>query len=634
MKGHLRRLLAAVCVAALLIGSASALTLEQAADLLKEYYVDDLPAGAYRATTVDELFAALGDPYTYYMDAEEYATFLESVEGVAQVGIGVSITYAETGVYINSVLPGGSAEEAGLAAGDTIVAIDGVSCVPSQESDVSRIKGEEGTAVTLTVLHPDGRREDYTLVRRPFTVPTTTASLLENGLGYIDCDTFASTTGTSFAEGVAEYGDRTDLWLVDLRGNPGGRTDGAVNAAGVFIGPGFFLFLRDRAGNYYPSLSFQADLTSDPAVVLTDGYSASASEVFASAVKEYGAGVVVGGRTFGKGVAQIVLDETTDPDLFDGDAVKITAYRFYTGAGNTTDSVGVLPTLLLPDGMVNDVALLLRSGEPQDKTGWLKLTLGGWSFYVDAASAKQDEADSAVLSALFSALPSGEVAGVYADGAWTAMTAPQAAQALGVTYYSRWFGDVEGSPYADALNTLATYGLLFGMDDGGFHPGASLTRAQLCAMLAQTLGVYSNVSTPFSDVPQGMWYTAPVAAMYSLGLVSGRDDGTFGPNDPLAQQELVTVLGRLARFLNTNCYELVKDPGAEALSDPAVARFPDWAQVSAWLLGRAYVETDTGAVHSMLHAPLEEIDPNAMVLRGEAGASLYGVLTTLGLLSY
>ena len=142
MKKLLNRLLAAICTAGLLLCAASALTVEQAVELLEDYYVDDLPAAAYQATTLDELFQAVGDPYTYYMSAEEYKAFMDSVEGSSQVGIGVGIQYKEEGILISRIIPGGTAEEAGLKAGDIIVSIDGSSCVPGQESDVNRITGQ------------------------------------------------------------------------------------------------------------------------------------------------------------------------------------------------------------------------------------------------------------------------------------------------------------------------------------------------------------------------------------------------------------------------------------------------------------------------------------------------------------
>ena len=165
MKKILNRLLAVICTAGLLLSAASALTVGQAVELLEDYYVDDLPSAAYQAETLEELFQAIGDPYTYYMSAGEYKAFMDAVEGSSQVGIGVAIQYKEEGILISRIIPGGTAEEAGLEAGDIIVSIDGSSCVPGQESDVNRITGQAGTQVTIEVLRAGGTKQSFTLAR-------------------------------------------------------------------------------------------------------------------------------------------------------------------------------------------------------------------------------------------------------------------------------------------------------------------------------------------------------------------------------------------------------------------------------------------------------------------------------------
>ena len=118
-----------------------------------------------------------------------------------------------------------------------------------------------------------------------------------------------------------------------------------------------------------------------------------------------------------------------------------------------------------------------------------------------------------------------------------------------------------------------------------------------------------------------------------MGLVEGRGDGTFGPNDTLTQEEFAAILGRLAEFLSTNCHEALKAVTEEDLTDPALDGWADWAKEYAWLLGLAYQDQE-GRTHSMLYTDLDQVDPQATVLREEAGASLYGVLTTLGVLSF
>lgn len=634
MKKQLRRLLAAVCTAALLSSAASALTVPQALELLEESYVDELPAAAYEAETLDELFQVLGDPYTYYMSTEEYQAFLDSVNGASGVGVGVAIQYTDAGILITRILPGGTAEEAGLVAGDTIVAIDGSTCVPAQENDVSRITGEEGTEVTLEVLRADGSRQTFRLERRSFSVPTVEVGLLESGQGYIKCDSFGDTTGDVLVEGLQTYDSETDLWLADVRSNPGGLISAAQDTVGAFTGPAFVAWLRDANGRYSYSVAVDEAQTENPAVVLTNGYSASASEIFASAMKDLGAGIVVGGRTYGKGVAQIVRDESTDPDLFDGDALKITAYRFYSPAMNTTDCVGTLPTLLLSDDQTNGVALLLRTQEPDQPAGWMRLTLNGLTFYVDVAAAKEEETSSAALSALFAALPVTVPVEVYQSEGWTQLPIPWAAALLEVEYTSRGFTDVADSPYAAELDLMATYGLLNGVGDGTYQPDKTLTRAELCAMLCHVLNRVSAGSANFSDVPVDAWYAPYVAKIAEMGLVTGKGYGIFDPNGLVTQQELVTVLGRTAAFLNANCYELLAEEEKVNFADYGLDAYDEWAKPYAWLLGNGYPENVDNGGYILFYDYPENIQPRANVTRAEAGAALCTLLVGLGILSY
>lgn len=634
MKKHLRRLLAAICTAALLLTPAAALTVEQALELLEAAYVDPLPASAYEAGTLDELFQAIGDPYTYYMSAEEYQAFTDAVEGASQVGIGVAVQYKDEGILISRIIPGGTAEEAGLAAGDTIVAIDGVPCVPAQESDVSRITGEEGTRVTLEVLRADGSKKSFTLERRGFTVPTATVSLLEGGQGYILCDSFGGATGAIFAEGIDAYDGQAGLWLVDVRHNSGGRLDAAQDTAGVFTGQAIVAWLRDAGGQYTPCPSFNEALTDGPAVVLTDLYSASASEIFSSAIKDYGVGIVVGGRTYGKGVAQILLDEDNLPELFQGDALKITAYRFYSPALNTTDSIGTLPTLLVPDSQAAGVALLLGAEEPLSKAGWLRLTLNGLDFYIDVPSALKEEAGRAALAALFAALPPNTETAVGEEEKWSVLPVKEAAGKLGVAYDSRWFTDVAGSSYADELNTMAAYGLLRGVGDGAYAPDKPITRAELCAMLCYALNRVSANAPAYSDVPADAWYAPYVARITEMGLVNGKGGGIFDPNGQVTNQELSTVLGRLACFLNANCYELIAGTADVPFEGDAVADYAVWARPYVWLLADGYRDNVDETVPDMLLRAPEETDPLAPTTRAEAGAALCRVLMGLRILNY
>ena len=360
MKKLLRRLTVTLCSLALCLTSASALSVEQAIELLEENYVDTLPPAAYQATTLDELFKAIGEPYTYYMDATGYEEFTAGVEGETTfAGIGVTIEYTANGIEITSLLDGSGAKDAGLQVGDYIIAIGNVSCVPADETHRALILGEAGTYVTLTILHPDGTINKYSIERRTLTIPNTKIAV-DNGVGTIDCDSFGSQTADYFYEGIAEN-DETNAWLVGLRNNSGGLAAAAVGALGSFTGPGPKLFYRLADGSSFYSAFLADQLTEKTAIVLVNGYTASASEILSGGIRAEDAGIVVGSRTYGKGSAQIVLDSSRYPELFDGDSLKITAYRFYCSDGNTTDKIGVLPTLLVSDEYTADVAALLKT---------------------------------------------------------------------------------------------------------------------------------------------------------------------------------------------------------------------------------------------------------------------------------
>ena len=365
MKKYLSRLTALLLALVLLIAPASALTVDQALELLEELYYYDIPDEAYEAGTLDELMGLLGDPYTQYMSAEDYQAFLDLLEGSAgTVGIGVTVQITGQGLWVVDTISGGSAREAGLQAGDLIVEVDGVSCVPADEGSVDLITGEEGTTVSITVLR-DGETRAYVLTRRPVVIPNTEIQLMDGGIGYVGCNSFGLDTGREFAELVRENDGKVNVWVVDLRGNTGGYVDAAADLLSALMGPDRYVYFESGDGSvqYVPGDLDAA--TAKPVIVLTDASSASASEITASNIRDLGRGATVGGRTYGKGVAQTMLDENSLPDYFDGDGLKITSYRFYSAGWNTSDKTGVIPTLLVGAGSAADVALAL-GGRQQD----------------------------------------------------------------------------------------------------------------------------------------------------------------------------------------------------------------------------------------------------------------------------
>ena len=628
MKEKGLRLGAFSCAAALLLATgAQALSVEEAREILQRSYVDRLPRAAQDASSLDELFSYTDD-YTYYMTGEEYKAFLAGVEGEESfTGIGAEILYGEDGIEIVSTLKGGGAEKAGLLAGDVIVAIDGEGCVPGTAEAREKLLGEAGTQVRVTVLRADGSKKDIT-VTRALVVQANTSVSAAGGIGYIDCGSFGSQTGTYFQDGVRKNDSAVRTWIVDLRGNGGGLTSAAVTALGTFAGKGELAYFVDRDGDAIPERYAGADLTDKPVIVLMNAGSASASEIFAGGILGTGSGIVIGERSYGKGVAQIVYDGTNCPYLTD-DAVKLTAYRFYCAGGNTSDRVGVVPTLYIPQGWTTAVARLL-AGEKRADGAYLHLVLAGLDFYVDAAEAKEQAgATEALLRAL---APDAEL---YwgENGAEERVTSAQARERCGKAEMSMDFSDASGSAYEKEINTLAAYRIVFG-DKGKFRPGDTMTRAEVCALLAQALDVYSSADGYFADVPKGSWYASSVNAMASLGLVSGVGSGKFVPNATMTQEEFITVLGRLVEFLNLDARAYLDEHPLAILQPLAQYKsFSPWAIRCADLLTGS-VTDENGAAVTMYCTDLSGVEPKAPILREQAAAALYNALRTTGAMKY
>ena len=628
MKEKGLRLGAFSCAAALLLATGTqALSVEEAREILQRSYVDRLPRAAQDASSLDELFSYTDD-YTYYMTGEEYKAFLAGVEGEESfAGIGAEILYGENGIEIVSTLKGGGAKKAGLLAGDVIVAIDGEGCVPGTDEAREKLLGEAGTQVRVTVLRADGSKKDIT-VTRALVVQTNTTVSADGGVGYIDCGSFGSQTGTYFQNGVRKNDSAVRAWIVDLRGNGGGLTSAAVTALGTFAGKGELAYFVDRGGNAIPERYDGADLTDKPVIVLMNGGSASASEIFAGGILGTGSGIVIGERSYGKGVAQIVYDGTNCPYLTD-DAVKLTAYRFYCAGGNTSDRVGVVPTLYIPQGRTTAVAQLL-AGEKRADGAYLHLVLAGLDFYVDAAEAKeQTGATEALLRALApdTALYWGE------NGAEERVTSAQAREKLGAPQASLDFSDVDRSAYAGEINALAAYRIVFG-DKGAFRPEDTMTRAEVCALLAQALDVYARGEGYFTDVAKDSWYAPSVNAMASLGLISGVGGGRFAPNATMTQEEFITVLGRLVEFLNLDARAYLDEHPLAILQPLAQYKsFSPWAIRCVDLLTSSVTDEDGNAV-TMYCTDLARIEQKAPILREQAAAALYNALRTTGVLKY
>ncbi len=297
--------------------------------------------------SVDGMLKSLDDPYTVYLDPQQNQLLQEQTKGEYS-GIGASLQKRDGGLLITGVFDGSPAKEAGLGPGDVIVAVDGKSTKDEAlEASVARIKGKAGTKVTLTVRKKGSSGEtQVTLTRKTIPIPLTRTKMLKAGaadVGYVQLYEFAGGAGDDVRDEVDKLEEKGADWIVlDLRYNGGGLLSEAVDVTGVFERGE----VVSTKGLHSPLEVFTSDetpATDLPVVVLTNGYTASASEIVTGALKDTDRATVIGTRTFGKGVVQSIID------LGNGSALKLTTANYYTPNGTNIDKTGIAPDVKAPD---------------------------------------------------------------------------------------------------------------------------------------------------------------------------------------------------------------------------------------------------------------------------------------------
>lgn len=318
------------------------------------YYNDDCDEDDIRNAIYAGTLEGLGDPYSVYYTADEYKDMQISTSG-KYYGIGAALGQdAKTKeVTISKVYEGTPAEEAGLRDGDQIVKVNDTVSTSEELSDlVQKIRGEEGTTVHLKIYRASTKKTfEVDVERKNVELPSITSKMLDGGIGYIQISEFQSKTEEQFKSALADLKKQgMKSLIVDVRSNPGGLITAAANILDQILPEGTVVYTEDKYGK-------REDYTSDskclkcPIAVLVNENSASASEIFAGAIKDYNYGTLIGTKTFGKGIVQTVLP------LEDGDAVKITTAKYYTPKGNYIHGVGIEP----------DINLTYKYSGPEDE---------------------------------------------------------------------------------------------------------------------------------------------------------------------------------------------------------------------------------------------------------------------------
>lgn len=326
-------------------------------DVIDQYYYneDDIDPQNMVDWMYDGMIASLGDPYSAYYTEKEWADMIEDTKGI-YYGIGAYVSLdINTGLTrINGVIEGTPAEKAGLRENDLIYLIDGEEITGYELSEVvSKMKGEEGTKVHLTIYRegePDYLEVD--VIRGEIESPTVSYEMLEGDIGYIAITEFDDITVEQFTDALAVVkGSNAKGLILDLRGNPGGSLSAVVDIARQILPEGLIVYTEDKNGNRTEYNCDGKNKLQIPLVVLVNKNSASASEILAGAVKDYGIGKLVGIKTFGKGIVQRILP------LTDGTALKLTVSAYYTPKGNNIHNIGIEPDVeceLDTDAYYND----------------------------------------------------------------------------------------------------------------------------------------------------------------------------------------------------------------------------------------------------------------------------------------
>ena len=312
--------------------------LDQLEALIQEKFVGEVDTTAMEDAAADAMIASLGDRWSYYIPASEYATHVEQMKN-AYVGIGITIITREdgSGYEIMVVNEDGPAEEAGLLVGDIITAIGGTSTQGLDASEARNlVRGKENTQVEITV-NRNGQELTLSVTRRQVQTPVADGQMLEGNIGLVTIYNFDSRCAQetiAAIEALLEQG--AEKLIFDVRNNPGGYASELVDVLDYLLPEGDLFRTVNYAGKEAVDRS-DADCLEIPMAVLVNGSSYSAAEFFAAALNEYDAAIVVGEHTSGKGHFQNTFQ------LNDGSAVGLSVGKYYTPNGVCLEGVGITP---------------------------------------------------------------------------------------------------------------------------------------------------------------------------------------------------------------------------------------------------------------------------------------------------
>lgn len=314
---------------------------------VKRDYVEPIDDATLLESAIRGMVSDL-DPHSEYLDANEYRDIRISTTG-SYTGVGIEVAEVDDAIRVITPIAGSPAARSGIRSGDELVAVDGRAIESGRLHDTMRkLRGQVGTKVTLSVLRDD-QVIDHEMRRQIIRVASVHRELLDPSYGYVRVNQFTENTARELSRAVDELqeanGGMLEGMVLDLRNNPGGVLDSAVDVSDLFLDSGVIVSAvgRSQESRFTRSAHRGDILDGAPMVILVNGGSASASEIVAGALQDHNRATIVGTPTFGKGLVQTVMP------LSKGRAIKLTTSRYFTPSGDSIHEVGIAPDILVDE---------------------------------------------------------------------------------------------------------------------------------------------------------------------------------------------------------------------------------------------------------------------------------------------
>ena len=308
---------------------------------LYKYYDGPINDSTLVEGAIKGMTSSLNDPYTVFMNKKEFTDFNAQTQGNYS-GVGIQVTAKNNNIIIMDVFDNSPSKKAGIIKNDIIQKVNGTS-VTGKDLDkaVTLMKGKENTEVTLKLYRENKGSFDVKVKRQKIDIATVKGEMLQDNIGYIQVSMFDENTAKNFKTQLNKLkGQGMKSLVIDLRDNPGGLLDQCVDMVSNFVPSGKTIVSTvDKYNHKKEYKSKGGDFNNLPLTVLTNGNSASASEIFSGAIRDYKIGTLVGEKTYGKGVVQTILDTGS------GTALKVTVSKYYTPNGENIHKKGIKPNV-------------------------------------------------------------------------------------------------------------------------------------------------------------------------------------------------------------------------------------------------------------------------------------------------